>query len=111
MRHSFTPAMFVGVGLLAVWVHLRFPRLEPGSLRRASVHTAIAIGIFHFVPISLHQLVVHLPMPLSVVLAVSVLLVPTFCYVLLSWLWLLARLRDHMGSSPRGGHPVRSASD
>jgi hypothetical protein len=110
MRHQlFMSGTFAGVGLLALWVHLRFPRLEPPTLRRASVHVAASIAVFHFVPVSLHELAVHLPMPLSVVVGVSVILVPTFGYVLLSWLWLLARLRDHMGSSPRGGHPVRSS--
>ena len=110
MRHLFFPEMLAGVGLLAVWVHVRFPRLEPASLRLASLHVAASIVIFHFVPLGLHEMVLRLPLPLSVAVAVGVVLVPTFCYVLLSWLWLLARLRDHLGSSPRGGHRVQSGS-
>jgi hypothetical protein len=102
--------MLAGVGLLALWVHVRFPRLEPASLQRASLHVAASIVTFHFVPLGLHEMVRHLPLPLSVAVAVAGLVVPAFCYVLLSWLWLLARLRDHMGSSPRGGHPARSGS-
>jgi hypothetical protein len=107
MRHLFMPGMFAGVGLIALWVHIRYPRLEPKSLKRAALHIAVSIAIFHFAPIGLHEIVVHLPLPVSVVVGVSAWLVPTFCYVLLSWLWLLAKLRDQTGS-PRGGHPVRS---
>jgi hypothetical protein len=110
MRHGlFMPGTFAGVGLLALWVHVRFPRLEPATLRRASVHIAASIALFHFVPVTLHALAVRLAMPFAVIVGVSLVLVPAFGYVLLSWLWFLARLRDHMGSSPRGGHPVRSS--
>jgi len=32
------PAMFTGLGAVAVWAHVRFPGLRPGSLVRAAVH-------------------------------------------------------------------------
>jgi hypothetical protein len=35
------------------------------------------------------------------------LLIPALTYVLLSWIWLIARLlHDVFGGKPRGGHPV-----
>ena len=39
------------------------------------------------------------------------LLIPTLTYVLLSWVWLLARiLQDLFGGTPRNGHPVSRES-
>jgi hypothetical protein len=39
------------------------------------------------------------------------LLIPTLTYLLLTWVWLLARiLHDLSGGTPRGGHPVSSES-
>jgi hypothetical protein len=110
MRHLFMPCTFVGVGFLALWVHVRFPALEPRSLRRASIHVAFSFILFRLVPPALHPVLRTFPLPVSVAVAMSALIVPTFCYVLLSWLWLLARIRDHAASPPRGGHPVRSVS-
>jgi hypothetical protein len=44
-----------------------------------------------------------------VAVGVAFLVATTFSYVLLSWLWLLARLRDRGGSWPSNVHPVHSA--
>jgi hypothetical protein len=42
---------------------------------------------------------------------VLALLIPTLTYVLLAWVWLLARiLHDFSGGNPRGGHPVSTKS-
>jgi hypothetical protein len=39
------------------------------------------------------------------------LLIATLTYLLLSWIWLIARiLHDLLGGTPRGGHPVSSES-
>jgi hypothetical protein len=38
---------------------------------------------------------------------VLALLIPTLTYVLVSWIWLIARvLHDLLGGTPRGGHPA-----
>ena len=103
------PAMFTGRGLVAVWAHVRFPGLRPGSLLRAIVHVAISFAVFAALPTALGFLLPLTPSPVlarSVVLAV---LIPTLTYVLLSWVWLLARvLQDLYGGTPRGGHPASS---
>jgi hypothetical protein len=42
---------------------------------------------------------------------VLALLFPALTYLLLSWVWLIARiLHDLHGGTPRGGHPVGSES-
>jgi hypothetical protein len=109
MRHLFTPCMFIGIGAVAVWVNLRFPRLQPRSLRGAVVHCAFALAIFHGVPFAAYETRLLLPTTLAIVVGETVLVMPALCYVLLSWLWLLARVRDQIGSSPKGGHPVRAS--
>lgn len=110
MRHIYMPSMFVGVGLIAVWIHTRFPRLEPPTFRRALVHTAASIAVFALVPYGVRLSVVLLPRQLAIALAEACLVIPAFSYVLLSWLWLLARVRDHGGSTPRGGHRVGASA-
>jgi hypothetical protein len=43
--------------------------------------------------------------------AVLALLIPSLTYLLLSWVWLIARvMHDLFGGTPRGGHPVGSES-
>lgn len=103
------PAMFVGLGLVAVWAYVRYPRLRPGSLVLAAVHVAVSFGAFATLPTVLSLL---LPLVSShemrpyVVLA---LLIAILTYLLLSWVWLLARiLHDLFGGTPHGGHPVAS---
>ena len=103
------PAMFLGLGAVAVWTHVRFPRLRPGSLVRAVLHVLISFGAFALLPATLGLL---LPLAsshaLRLLLALA-LLIPMFTYVLVSWVWLIARiLHDLLGGTPRGGLPAGS---
>jgi hypothetical protein len=41
---------------------------------------------------------------------VLTLLISVFTYLLLSWVWLIARILHDIGSTPRGGHPVSAES-
>ena len=99
------------IGLVAVWAYVRYPRLRPGSLVRAAVHVALSFLAFAVLPTTLRLL---LPVVSSHELApyvVLALLIPSLTYVLLSWVWLLARLvHDLFGGTPRGGHPVSAKS-
>jgi hypothetical protein len=107
MHEMLEPAMFVGLGVVAVWAYLRYPRLRPGSLVWAVVHVAVSFGAFALLPAVLGAL---LPLLASHALqrgVVLALLIPALTYVLLSWIWLIARvLHDLLGGTPRGGHPV-----
>ena len=38
------------------------------------------------------------------------LLISVLTYLLLSWVWLIARILQDIGSAPRGGHPVSAKS-
>jgi hypothetical protein len=105
------PAMFIGLGLVAVWAYVRYPRLRPCSLVRAAVHVAVSFAAFALLPGTLSLI---LPVVSSHELApyvVLALLIPSLTYVLLSWVWLIARVLDDLfGGTPRGGHPVSAKS-
>jgi hypothetical protein len=103
------PAFFLGLGAVAVWIYLRYPRLRPQSLIRAIVHVAISFGSFGLVPYAIGPCARNLPPSLSLLVIVVGLIVPTLGYVLLSWIWLIAKIHDIGNSLPRGGHRVRSA--
>jgi len=78
---------------------------------RAAVHVAVSFVGFALLPATLGLL---LPLTSSHGLRLSValaLLVPSMTYLLLSWVWLIARiLHGLLGGTPRGGHPVPSKS-
>jgi hypothetical protein len=107
MQEMLEPAMFVGLGAVAVWAYLRYPRVRPGSLVRAVVHVAVSFGAFALLPAALSVLPPLLPSHALQPYVVLALLIPVLTYVLLSWIWLIARvLHDLLGGTPRGGHPV-----
>jgi hypothetical protein len=107
MHEMLEPAMFVGLGAVAVWAYVRYPRLRPGSLVWAVVHVAVSFTGFALLPTTLGLLLPLVPSHTEQPYVVLVLLVPVLTYVLLSWIWLIARvLHDLLGGTPRGGHPV-----
>ena len=104
----FQPAMFIGLGVVALWFYLRYPRIRPGSLVLAAVHVAISFAAFALLPMALGLLLPIVHSPAQTPYVVLALLIPALTYVLLSWVWLIARVLDLFGGTPRGGHPVRS---
>jgi uncharacterized membrane protein YfcA len=106
--HLFVSAMFVGVGALAVWVHMRFPRLQAKTLLRAFVHIGLALAALQIVSVLVGASLHSLPRPYVAVTVVVLMTILALCYVLLSWIWLLVCLRDR--GLPRGGHPVSGAA-
>lgn len=100
------PAMFIGLGMVAFWCYLRFPRLRPRSLVLAAVHVAVSFGAFALLPVALRLLLPAIPSPAEVPYVVLALLIPTLTYLLLSWVWLIARILHDLFGGPRGGHPV-----
>ena len=102
------PAMLIGLGLVAFWVYLRLPRLRPRSLVLAVVHVAVSFGAFALLPTALRFLLQAVPSPSQVPYVVLALLIPALTYVLVSWVWLLARILHDLSGGPRGGHPVQT---
>ena len=102
------PATLLGLGMVAVWVWVRYPRLRPSSLMRAIVHVALSFCLFALLPYVISPVLNAVGKPFGPALFVLLLLVPTLTYVLFSWLGLMAKLHDLADSKPRGGHPVRA---
>ena len=100
------PAMFIGLGAVAVWAHVSYPRLRPRSLLRAIAHVAVSFAAFALLPAVLSVLLPHLPARPARLGVVLTLLISLFTYLLLSWVWLIARILQDIGGNPRGGHPV-----
>jgi hypothetical protein len=105
------PAMFAGLGAVAVWAHVRYPRLRPASLLRAAVHVVVSFLGFALLPTTLAIVQPLVGTYAARVTVVLTLLMATLVYVLLSWVWLLARiLHDLLGGTPRGGLPADTRS-
>jgi len=104
------PATFLGLGAVAVWLYLRYPRLRPRSIVVTVVHVIGSFAVFALLPRALDALLPVLPSHALQPYVVLSLLILTLTYVLLSWVWLIARILDHLGGTPRGGHPVSHPS-
>ena len=102
--------MLIGLGAVAVWTHVNYPWLRPRSLVRAVAHVAVSFAGFALLPMALAALLPLLPSRASVPYVVLTLLIPVMTYLLLSWVWLIARILQDIGGNPRGGHPVSTES-
>jgi hypothetical protein len=98
--------MFIGLGLVAVWAYVKYPRLRPTSLVRAVVHVIVSFAGFALLPVLLSVVIPLLSSPAPLPYVVLTLLIPVLTYVLLSWIWLIARILHDIGGTPRGGHPA-----
>jgi hypothetical protein len=98
----FQSASFIGVGLVAFWLYVRFPKRRPATITRALVRVAVSFMLFSLLPLAGNAL---LPVFGGVVFVLAVAL-PGLCFVFLSWMWLLGQIVDGVGT-PRGGHRIR----
>jgi len=107
---SFVTACFVGLGMVAVWCHVRFPGLRPGTIVMAISHVVLSFALFSLTPLVLALAKEALPAPLCFVVFLVGVLVPSLTYVFLSWIWLIARIYELADRPPRGGHPAENAA-
>jgi hypothetical protein len=105
VRSAFTPAAFVGLGLIALWIYTRFPSRRPRGLMRAAGHVIVSFAVLMLLPVGLHlALSVGTGPEVGLAFLFGVAM-PILCYVFLSWVWFLGCVVDRAGT-PRGGHPV-----
>ena len=110
MREMLEPAMFIGLGAVALWTHVRFPCVRPRSILGAALRVAASFGVFALLPTALGLLLRIAPPSQGRFLALAV-LIPSLTWVFLTWVWLLARiLQDLSGGNPGGGHPASNES-
>jgi hypothetical protein len=106
MPQMLEPVMFIGLGAVALWAHVRFPRLRPASLLRAVLRVAVSFGVFAMLPAALGFVMPLASSPAQARYLVLALLIPALTSVLLTWVWLLGRILHDLLGGPRGGHPV-----
>jgi hypothetical protein len=106
MHEMFESATLLGVSAVAIWVYVRYPRMRPQSLVCAALHVAISFIALLLLPGLLSLLLPFAAAQSSRIFLVEALLIPALTYVLLSWVWLIARIVELLGGTPRGGHPV-----
>lgn len=102
--------MLIGLGAVAVWTHVNYPHLRPGSLFRAVVHVAVSFAGFALLPALLSVVLPHLPSRTAQPYVVLTLLILALTYLLLSWVWLIAQILQDLLRGPHGGHPVSAKS-
>jgi ABC-type uncharacterized transport system permease subunit len=86
---TFVLALAAGAGLLAIWVHVRFPSLAPERLGRTILHAATAFALLKLTALSGEG---------SAALATVMLLVlPVLVYALLCTIWVLQHAQAALG--------------
>jgi hypothetical protein len=110
MQEMFESATLLGLGAVAFWVYARYPRIRPLSLVWAAVHVAISFIALLLLPEMLGLLLPLASTQSSRIFLAEALLIPGLTYVLLSWVWLIARIVELLGGTPRGGHPVSNGN-
>jgi hypothetical protein len=107
---AFTTSAFAGSLILAVWVFVRFPRQRPSTLKVAVAHVIASFVVFQLTP-GLIDVCGTVPSAyVAVTLAVSLVVLPSLCYVYVSWLWLFTVIAKHLFGKPRGGKLVRAGA-
>lgn len=81
---------------------VNYPRLRPGSLVGAILHVALSFAGLALLPMALTALLPRLPSRTSVPYVVLTLLIPVMTYLLLSWVWLIARILQSLAKRVPG---------
>jgi hypothetical protein len=110
MKAMLEPAMFAGLGAVAVWLYVRYPSRRPGSLPGAAGHVALSFVAFWLLAQLLFLMLPGVPSHVLKASLVLAYLIPTLTYVLLSWVWLIARILHDLLGGPRGGLPAPSGT-
>lgn len=107
----FQQATYIGLGLVALWLYARFPNRRPETLMRAVARVMVAFGVFMTLPLEAAAYKSAFTGPTAGLFFIFGVAMPLLCWVMLSWLWLLARvIHDYGPDLPSGGHPATSGA-
>jgi hypothetical protein len=106
MHEMFESSTLLGRGAVAIWAYIRYPGLRPQSLVRAALHVTVSFLALLLLPELLGLLLPLAHTQSSRIFLAEALLIPALTYLLLSWVWLIARIVELLGGTPRGGHPA-----
>lgn len=87
----FVLALTVGAGLLAMWVHARYPRLAPERMGRALMHALTAFAL-----LLLTEAAVGEGSP-TLFATIMCLVLPALVYALLCTIWILRHAQTALG--------------
>ena len=87
---AFVFILSVGCGLLALWVHARFPKLAPEHVGKTLLHTGLAFALLRLSPGMVES-------PVMAIITILVLVVPALSYALLCSIWMLRHVQTAMG--------------
>ena len=88
----FGVALACSAAMLALWVHLRAPKLEPATLRALVLHAVLAFGLLQLIPSSSSSVA----FAFAVVFAVAL---PLLVYAFLVGIWFLRLLQSAAASA------------
>ena len=88
---TFVLVLAAGAGLLAMWIHVRFPSLAPERLGRTLVHVLTAFALL--------KLTGMLGASVTALVVVFVFVLPALVYALLCTIWLLQHAQTALGLS------------
>jgi hypothetical protein len=80
----------IGSALLALWIHVRFPKLAPEHVGKTLLHTGIAFALLRLMPGMIES-------PVIALITIIVLVVPALSYALLCSIWMLRHVQTAMG--------------
>jgi hypothetical protein len=86
---TFLIVLTAGAGLLAMWVHVRFPALAPERIGRTVAHVAAAFVLLHVAASSGNSM--------TAFAMVLFLLLPALVYALLCMIWMLQHAQTALG--------------
>jgi hypothetical protein len=89
-KELFVVVLAAGSGLLAVWVHVRFPGLAPARMGKTMLHTGMAFALLMLTP----ALGGSVPAKFALVF---MFVLPALVYALLCTLWVLKLAQTALG--------------
>ncbi len=90
---TFVLVLTAGAGLLALWLHVRFPSLAPERLGRTILHAAAAFALLKTTSMFGESTAV------STFVFVFVFVLPALVYALLCTIWVLQQAQTALGPS------------
>jgi hypothetical protein len=88
--HAFVFVLSIGSALLALWIHVRFPKIAPEHVGKTLLHTGIAFALLRLMPGMVES-------PVMALITIVVLVVPALSYALLCSIWMLRHVQTAMG--------------
>jgi hypothetical protein len=83
---TFLVALMIGAALVAMWIHVRFPKLAPDHLGKTLLHTGIAFALLQLSPGFVES-------PVMALVAIVLVVLPAFVYTLLCTIWMLRHMQ------------------